>query len=135
MKKLISVKYSHLAFNTGMLVIRAALGAALMANHGYVKLTNFSERKDNFMNFLNMGSTVSFTLITFAEFFCAFLLIIGMFTRLAAIPVIIGMLTAFILAHGAVFAEGETPLVYACIAFLILLVGPGKFSIDGALSK
>ncbi|HRN73217.1 MAG TPA: DoxX family protein [Ginsengibacter sp.] len=135
MKKLFSVKYSHLAFNIGMLVLRVVFGLALMANHGYRKLTNFPTMKEKFMNFMNLGSTVSLSLITFAEFFCGFLLILGMFTRLAAIPVLIGMVVAFAMAHGAVFSEGEMPLVFACIAFLLLMVGPGKFSIDGAISK
>lgn len=136
MKKLFSIKYSTAAFNMGTFLLRIALGLALMMNHGFVKLTNFPTMKDKFMNFLNLGSTTSLALITFAEFFCGLLLILGLFTRLAAAVIVIGMGVAFFIAHKAVFdSEGEKALVFAAVAFLFLMIGPGRISVDGAVSK
>lgn len=135
MKKFFSAKYSPGAFNFGMLILRVVAGLVLV-NHGYSKLIGFAERQDNFMNFMGLGSTTSLSLIIFAEFFCGILLILGMFTRLAAIPVIIGMSVAFFMAHDAdLFGKGETPALLAASAVALLLVGPGRVSVDGMMIK
>lgn len=135
MKNLFSTKYSNASFNFGMLVMRVVLGAILIS-HGYPKLVHFATMKKTFMNFLGMGSTTSLILIIFAEIFCGFLLVIGMFTRLAAIPIVIGMgVVFFIASHANLFAEGERGGMYMAAAFFILLCGPGKISVDGMMGK
>ena len=88
MNKLLSTKYSTGAFNTAMLLLRLALGI-LMMMHGYNKLVHFADMQHKFMNFLGLGSTLSLILVIFAEFFCSLFLILGLFTRLATIPLII----------------------------------------------
>lgn len=135
MKKLTSTKYSAGAFNLGMLILRLAMGG-LMIPHGYGKLVNFNEMKGNMLNFMGMGSTLSLGLTVFAEFFCAGLIIIGLFTRLAAIPLIIAMSVALFVAHkGLLFGEGEHAAMYAFGFLVILILGPGRISVDGAISK
>jgi preprotein translocase subunit SecG len=69
MKKLLSTKYSAGAFNAAMLLLRLGAGI-LMMNHGYDKLIHFGSKQSSFMNFLGMGSTVSLSMVIFAEFFC-----------------------------------------------------------------
>jgi putative oxidoreductase len=93
MKKLLSTKYSAGAFNTAMLLLRLVVGF-LMINHGYDKLVHFGDYQTKFMNFLGMGQTVSLALVVFAEFFCSIFLILGLFTRLSAIPLIVVMCVA-----------------------------------------
>lgn len=135
MKKFLSTKYSAASFNIGMLIMRVVLGLILVS-HGYSKLAQFPALKHKFMNFMNMGSTTSLALIIFAEFFCGILIILGMLTRLAAIPVIIGMAVVFFVAsHSHLFAEGERGGMYLAAAILLLLVGPGKVSVDGMMQK
>jgi len=135
MKKLISTKYSAASFNVAMLILRVVLGLILVS-HGYSKLVKFPGLKDKFMNFLQLGSTTSLVLIIFAEFFCGILIILGMFTRLAAIPIIIGMAVVFFVASNAhLFAEGERGGMYLAAAIALLLVGPGKVSVDGMMQK
>lgn len=135
MKALYSTKYSNVSFNLGVFILRVILGAVLM-NHGYQKLIAFSKIKHSFLNFLQMGSTTSLVLIIFAELFCGFLIMIGMFTRLAAIPITIGMAVVFFVASGSnLFAEGERGGMYLAAALLVLLCGPGKVSIDGMMGK
>lgn len=135
MKSFFSTKYSNASFNIGMLVIRLFLGLILIS-HGYPKLVHFSTMRHKFMDFMNMGSTVSLALILFAELFCGFLILIGMFTRLAAIPVVIGMGVVFFVASNAdLFGQGERGGMYMAAAFLLLLCGPGKASVDGMMGK
>lgn len=135
MKKLISTKYSAGAFNAAMLLLRLGLGI-LMMNHGYQKLIHFSEYQAKFMNFLGMGSTMSLALVVFAEFFCAMFIILGLFTRLAAIPIIVTMCVAlFQVHHAAFFGKGEMDALYLTGFLVLLLVGPGKISVDGLTGK
>ncbi|HYE55143.1 MAG TPA: DoxX family membrane protein, partial [Chitinophagaceae bacterium] len=77
MKKLASTNYSAGAFNVAMFLLRAGFGVFMVPN-GYNKLVNFAKYKNDFMNFLGLGPTVSLALVVFAEFFCAGLLVLGL---------------------------------------------------------
>jgi putative oxidoreductase len=135
MKRILSTKYSPAAFNFAMLVLRLGLGV-LMLHHGYGKLVHFNEMKGNFVNFLGMGSTVSLTLDIFAEFFCSIFLILGLFTRLAVIPILIAMSVAlFKVHHFQLFDVGERAAIYLACSITILFCGPGKISVDGMIGK
>ena len=135
MKKLLSTRYSAGSVNTGMLFLRISLGLLMMV-HGYQKLVNFNEMKSTFMNFLGLGSLVSLCLVIFAEFFCSILITVGLFTRLAAIPLIITMLVALFMAHNHDFTgKGEMATIYLSGYVAILFIGPGKISFDGAMGK
>ena len=100
-------------------------------NHGYDKLVHFSTYKPKFINFLGIGQGTSLCLAIFAEFFCALFIVLGLFTRLAAIPLIIGMCVALFKAHnGDFFGDGEMATLYLGAFLTLLLVGPGRASID-----
>ena len=135
MKKLLSTKYSAGTFNVAMLLLRFGVGV-LMINHGYDKLIHFSAMKADFMNFLGLGNSISLTLVVFAEFFCSLFIIIGLFTRLSAVPLIITMAVAlFMVFKGEVFGKGELPALYLAVYVVLLLLGPGKISVDGMTGK
>ena len=135
MKKLLSTKYSASAFNAAMFILRVGAGI-LMAAHGYDKLINFKQYSTQFINFLGMGQTTSLALTVFAEFFCSIFLILGLFTRLAVIPLLIVMSVAITKAHNLdFFGEAEHPALFFLVFLTILLVGPGKASVDGMVNK
>ena len=135
MKKLLSIRYTTSAFNLAMLILRVGAGI-LMMNHGYDKLVNFEKYSSQFMNFLGMSGTVSLALVIFAEFFCSIFLVLGLFTRLAVIPLIIDVSVAVLKAHNVdIFGEGELPSLFFLIFVTILLIGPGKISVDGMIKK
>ena len=136
MKKLLSVKYAANSFNITFLLIRVVFGSTMMVVHGYQKLIHFAERKNNFIDFLGLGSTATLSLVVFAEFFCAAFIILGLFTRFAAIPLCIAMgYACFITHHGDIFGDSESSLQFLSVFFLLLLCGPGKYSIDGMIAK
>lgn len=133
MKRLLSINYSDTAFNLAMFLLRLSLGA-LMIPHGYSKLIHFAEQKNKFMNFLGMGSTLSFSLLIFAELICSSLLVLGLFTRGVVIPLIVAMSVALFKAHhGEIFGDGEHAALYLAGYFVVLLCGPGKISVDGMM--
>jgi putative oxidoreductase len=133
--KLLSTKYSAGAFNAAMLFLRLGTGILIMS-HGYDKLIHFSTYQQKFMNFLGMGSTMSLALAVFAEFFCGLFIILGLFTRLASIPLIATMCVALFKAHNAdFFGDGEAAALYLTGFLVLLIVGPGKVSVDGMTGK
>lgn len=71
-----------------------------------------------------------------AEFVAGVLLILGLFTRLAAL-ITIGTLAyiAFFVGNGKIWADDQHPFMFVMLGFLFLFAGPGKFSLDGALFK
>lgn len=136
MSKLMSTKYSKTGFNLGTLILRVCLGAVMIPGHGWAKLSKFSEMQDKFMNFMGLGTQISLGLAVFAEFFCAILIVLGLFTRLATIPLIILMTVAVTMAHGTdIFGEAQFPFILLAGFITVFILGPGKISIDGLISK
>ena len=135
MKKLLSISYSASAFNLALLILRIGAGVLLMA-HGYDKLVHFADYQKQFMSFLGLGSSFSLALVVFSEFFCSIFVIVGLFTRFVSIPILIGLSVALFKAHHADFFDtGEHASLFILAFITILLVGPGKVSVDGLINK
>src|SRR5690606_8168236 len=123
MKRLFYHGYSKHAFNIATLLLRVGFGVLMIPSHGWRKLSNFASMKEDFINFMGLGSTLSLGLATFAEFFCSLLLIFGLATRLATIPLIITMVVAFG-KHNYIFFEKYDLIPAFIIGYLaILLLG------------
>lgn len=119
----------------GLLLLRVGVGAFIMT-HGWAKLSNFSEIAPNFMPFMGLSPQISLGLIVFAEFFCGLAIVLGLLTRLATIPLIIGMgVASFLVHHADPFQVKELPMLYLIVFVVILLIGPGKLSFDNFLYK
>ena len=135
MRNLLSSKYSAGAVNTALLILRAGFGILILM-HGFGKIANFNSMQNKFMTFMGLGSTVSLIMVIFAEFFCAILLILGLFTRFACIPLIIAMCVALFMAHdGDIFGKGEASALVLFGFVAILLAGPGRVSMDSMIAK
>ncbi len=135
MKKLFSAKYSAGAVSAAMLVLRLGAGI-LMMHYGYDKLTHFSEYQDKFINFMGIGKTLSLALVVFAEFFCSLFLILGLFTRLATIPLIITMCVVIFKSNGGkVFGDADNVPLYLLCFLVLLFIGPGRVSVDSMTGK
>jgi putative oxidoreductase len=103
-----------------------------MLTHGWGKfLKLIGDEPISFADPIGIGETASLVLVVFSEVFCSILLIVGMATRLAAIPLIITMLVAAFIIHASDgFGKQELPLLYTTIYIVFALVGAGKFSVD-----
>ncbi len=135
MKRLLSTACSETSFNIAVLVIRVTFGLLLLINHGIDKLKHFAEKQHSFGDPLHIGHMPSLMLVLFAEVFCTVFIVLGLFTRIMAIPVVITFIVAVFMIHKGFRAEAELPILYLAAFFSILLMGPGKYSIDGAMGK
>jgi putative oxidoreductase len=136
MKKLFSTRYTENGISFSLLLLRLAV-AGLMLPHGFDKLIHFINVAKDFPDPLNIGKTISLSLVIFAEFFCSALLLVGLMTRLVTIPLIITMGVAFFMVHNHNFTDGTSQLSALFLAgYLVLLIaGPGKVSIDKMLGN
>lgn len=135
MKKIFSSKYSDTGISLALLLLRLALGG-LMIPHGVQKLKSFATQSGKFVDPFHIGPSTSMALTIFAELFCAILLVVGLMTRLATIPLIVAMSVAvFIANNGDIFGKGELPALYLAGYIALLFAGPGKFSMDRLIGK
>lgn len=136
MKRILSTQYSETAFNVASLVLRLTFGLGLCINHGFDKLIHFSKLEYTFPDPFHIGHRWTLVCSIFAEVFCSLLLTLGLFTRIAALVLVINMAVATFLVHkGASLAILELPQLYLTGFFAILMVGPGRVSVDGMMGK
>lgn len=121
--------------DAGLLVMRLAIGGFMAFGHGWGKLVGFAEKSATFPDPLHLGSSaVSLALVVFAEVACSLLLVAGLFTRLAAIPLAFTMMVAAFVIHGSdPFATKEKALLFLIAYLMLLLTGPGRWSLDHLL--
>lgn len=132
----------------GLLILRLGIGS-YMFSHGLGKLQMvLAGHFDKFGDPIGLGPWLSLVLITFAEFFCSLLVMVGLATRFAAGPIVFAMAVAAFVAHAGDPWSSETaamaffggasktwfskePALLFLIPFLALIfTGPGRFSLD-----
>ena len=119
-----------------LLLLRVGVGLQLAVLHGWGKIADFSTMKDTFPDPLGVGSVVSLCLVAFAEFACAVAVGLGLFTKLATVPIIVTMAVAAFGQHaGDPWKIRELALMYLILSLALILTGPGEYSIDHMLQK
>lgn len=132
-KRLLSTQPYSIDF--ALLILRLSSGF-FMLTHGWSKLSNFDKRFSSFGDPIGLGSEASFTLTVFAEFFCSILLIFGLYSRFALIPLIITMCVVVFIVHADdPFGTKEKALLFLATYVTLFFAGPGKFSADSRLRK
>lgn len=126
----------------GLMFIRLVVGAVFLY-HGSQKLFGMFDGPglDGFAQYLgqlripmaNIAALVSGAV----EFVGGLLVLLGLFVRIATIPMVINMLVAVLVVHRGAFAVSKGGMEYALTMALVLLglffTGPGAVSVSGML--
>lgn len=131
--KLLHLNFLPRSADVALLVLRVWFGLALLGLHGWGKLMNFSAMTAKFSDPLGIGKTASLSLAVTGEVVCAVLIVLGLFTRVAAIGAGTTMAVAFWLVHGHKLSgpgNGEMAFVYLAAFVALFIAGAGKYSID-----
>ena len=142
----------EMSASIGLLILRLGVGGYLIT-HGWGKLQMLlAGGAEKFGDPIGLGSTLSLALVTTSEFLCALLIILGLATRLAAIPVVISMSVAAFVIHARdpwtmeaaakAFFSGasktwfskEPALLYLIPFLSLVFTGGGKLSLDGLIA-
>ncbi len=122
------------SYDLGLLLLRFVCG--LMLLHGWSKFTNYPEEIKDWPDPFHVGVTLSYAFAVFAELFCTIFIILGLFTRIALIPLIILMIIiVFIIHSGQSLIDREHAILYFLAYLSLFLTGPGKYSLDQLLEK
>lgn len=135
------MKFLHLNFiprsvDVALLVMRVWFGGSMLLLHGWGKLANFSSMAEKFGDPLGIGVKASLVGAIFGEAVCATLLVLGLFTRVAALVAAFTMFVAFWLVHQRALSgasSGELAFLYLAAFVTLFISGAGKYSIDAKL--
>jgi putative oxidoreductase len=122
--------------DVALLILRAGV-SLLMMTHGWGKLEKLLAGGEiEFYDFIGLGPKISLVLTVLGEFIAPIFILFGLFTRWAALPVIITMgVAAFMVHAGDPVGDREGSLMYLICYLAILMLGPGAFSVDQRLGK
>ncbi|MFH1499141.1 MAG: DoxX family protein [Verrucomicrobiota bacterium] len=135
------VKFLQLGFVPGsvdmaLLLLRLWFGLGMLGLHGWGKLTNFGTIISTFPDPLGIGSTPSLVIAVLTEVLCPILLIVGAFTRLAALGAAATMAVAWLVVHGGALSgpeSGELAAAYLGGYAALFLAGGGHYSMDAKM--
>lgn len=129
--------------NLGRLFLRLFVGLMLM-QFGIRQYLHFDEIVNDFPAVLCMSQEASCISMIVVEIICSLFIMIGFLTRIMTVPPFVAMILAeyhllntlqsppsYMLAWSQ---PGYLPVMFLGIYFFILLVGPGKISVDYFLS-
>jgi len=118
-----------------LLLMRLALGAIMVA-HGYDKVFGGLQHHAQMVASLGLPAWLGYV-SAFTEFFGGLLLLVGLFTRVAALGVCLDLFVAIWKVHlhnGLTGDHGfEFPLAVATLAFALIFFGAGPIALDHIL--
>ncbi len=121
--------------NLGLLILRIGF-SGLMLTHGYGKFLRLFEDKIRFSDPIGLGKEISLYLVVLGEFIAPIFIIIGLRTRFFSIFPIITMYVAAFISHvDDPFSRKEKAILFLLGFIIVLLCGPGKYSIDYSLKN
>lgn len=134
MLQLLRLSFLNGLQDVGLLLLRVSLGFTMLLLHGWSKFQNFDTIAPKFLPLFGLPSSLSLALAVFAEVACSVLLILGLFTRFAALNLAVTMAVAFFIAHKGAFTgdkPGELAFIYLTGFVALIFTGGGKYSADG----
>jgi uncharacterized membrane protein YphA (DoxX/SURF4 family) len=125
-------------WQTGGLALVRIITGFFMIYHGWEVFDK--AKMDDYANWESFQSFSSANLMAYlgkaAELCSGLLLLIGLFTRLGALMLIITMLyISFIIGQGRVWYEEQHPFLFVLLGLIFFFTGGGKYSLDNMIFK
>ncbi|MCF9018384.1 DoxX family membrane protein [Pseudomonas syringae] len=132
----VSPKRAQTLIGWGLLFMRVSVSLLLLHVHGLPKLMHWSVEVQRIEDPFGLGGTLTLGLAVFAEVICPVLLILGVWARLACLPILA------VLAVAVLFVHPEWSLEQGQFAWLLMILfaglaitGPGPLVTGKALHK
>jgi putative oxidoreductase len=116
--------------DAGLFFLRLTGCLLLLHVHGLPKVFHFIEELTRIEDPFGLGPYMSLLPAIFAEVVCPIFILLGVFTRLACLPIIGVLLVAMLLVHPDwSIAEGQFGWLLLIIFTALALTGPGRWRI------
>lgn len=129
--------------NMGRLFLRLFVGLMMM-QFGIRQLNNFADAAAMFPSLFGIDPEALLIIMIVIEIGCSLFIMAGFITRIMVLPPFIAMIFAeYYILHDLVreasytlswSQQGYVPVMFLGIYFFLILVGPGKISVDYFLS-
>ncbi|MGX5218824.1 DoxX family protein [Pseudomonas segetis] len=118
------------AVDWALLFLRVSVSLLLLQVHGLPKLLHFSQQAQVIEDPFGLGGALTVSLAIFAEVLCPLLVILGIFTRLACLPVVFLLLVSLLLVHPQWNLEdGQFAWLLLIIFTALAIAGAGQFAV------
>ena len=121
--------------NIALLILRLVFAGSMIYGHGLGKLNKLISGDLSFGNPIGIGEAPTLILAVFSEFFAPIFILIGFKTKFFSFfPAATMFVAAFIVHMGDPFGRVEKALLFLTVFTILMLTGPGKYSIDKKFS-
>jgi putative oxidoreductase len=119
-----------------MLLFRIALSLELMVVHGFKKVGINVAVAEKVPNPLQLNESVNNAFAVSANLFFPVFVILGLFTRIATLPILAVIVTGYFVVHwNDNLTVKDIPFMYSLSYLLIMVLGPGRYSVDYFIHK
>ena len=121
--------------DVGLLYLRVSASLLMLGVHGLPKVLHYASQAALIEDPFHLGRTFSMAFAIFAEVICPPLVILGIATRLAVLPILIVTLVALAFVHRDwTLAEGQFAWMLLILFGTLAIAGPGRIR-PGALTQ
>ncbi|WP_285131316.1 DoxX family protein [Leclercia adecarboxylata] len=114
----------------GLFFLRIAGSLLLLYVHGLPKIVHFSEELTRIEDPFGFGPYFSLIPAIVAEVICPILILFGVATRVACVPIVAVLLVAMLVVHpGWSIAEGQFGWLLLIIFTTLAITGPGAWRV------
>ena len=120
----------HDPADLALLWLRVCAAVFLLKVHGLPKLLDFHAQLQLIEDPFHLGAVPTLCLAIFAEVLCPLLIIAGVLTRLACLPVLAVLLVALVFVHPEwTLEQGQFAWLLLILFTTILIGGPGRLAV------
>lgn len=121
--------------NIALLLLRIVFAGSMLYGHGLSKFIRLIEGNLSFANPIGIGEAPTLVLAVFSEFLAPLFILVGYKTKIFSFfPAATMFVAAFIVHLSDPFARKEKAILFLIGFVVIMMMGPGKYSIDRKFS-
>ena len=114
-----------------LLYMRVSAAVLLLVVHGWPKVLNWHAELGLIEDPLHLGAGLTLSFAVFAEVVCPLLIMLGLYARLACLPILAVLLVSLMLVHPQwSLAEGQFAWLMLILFGGLAIAGPGPLRVE-----
>ncbi|RKU02064.1 LysR family transcriptional regulator [Burkholderia sp. Nafp2/4-1b] len=127
---------SRHATDLGLLFLRVSASLLLIVVHGLPKVIHYTSEAAAIEDPFHLGRTLSILFAIFAELVCPIFMIVGLWTRVAALPVMIVTIVALVFVHPDwSLRDGQFAWMLLILFGTVAIAGAGRYALPNVVRR